>query len=1050
MTRVFRAILLISGILVMSAGSANAQANGQIFGKVTDDTGGVLPGVTVTVTGTGLQQPLVATTASSGAFQFPVVPIGTYTVAFELSSFKKASRPNIIITNGFSAEINVKLEVGAMTEEVTVTAAPPVVDTKRTATGGTFTKDILENIPTARDPWQIINMAPGVQLSGVNVGGSESGQQLTPSVYGTSSSVQWNLEGGSITDLSSNSSPSYFNFDSFEQISVTTGGGDVSVQSSGLSINLVTKSGSNVFKGTAVTTFENDKMQGNNVTSSLFSQGAGGLLSGAPLKKITNNSIEYGGPIKRNRLWWWAAADKQDINKGVLNFFDPTAGANCAAYSEAQRTGTLSGTITYDQLDAVAKCLKNDQTIIKDLQWKINYQLNAANKFQYLFDSDNKIRNARSATSTTAVEATFRQYSDSPWKLPLPTHSVTHTLIVTDKLVFNNQYTYVHGGFFLDYQDYDTCGSSRYIPGADTNEPYAHPADCLWNQQQLSLRTTGYQSRAINSTYQTVRHGTELKTDGTYFASNLLGGDHSLKFGVGYRHNPILSFSHYSGGGRAWYECVGNNSANCGDGTFVPVGSATGLVPYRAVLYRDQLRNNSWSTYNGYIQDSYSRGKLRLNGGVRYDWQNSKYLGGCVPANIVVPNNLPSQCEAATSVDPTNGRALQAFSNWAPRISATYDLLGNGKTSVHASYSLYFQTKITLADSLGGLFTQTALTWGSNTSSGACTGSSCWTDANRDGFIQANELTGTPTSSSSRFVNGVLVPAGNAVDPSAKIARTREAIVGVQHELIPNLAVGVDYVYRKYDNGTASYTIGFQPGAASFPLSQIYTGPLTYTDATTGKTAPYYVVCDGCARPSGIGTITMTNLGYSVYNGVILTVNKRYSNRWQLNSSLTLQNNPGYNPTGSYTNPTGVQFQNGVSTLARYNFKANGSYQLPWGLQASANLNVNDGNTRTLTVTGPGNVYGGTTGTINYGTLEFQARDSVRYKSTTLLDAGVQKVIAFGGGRYRLKLMADAFNITNINTVRSYSSSNLSLATSSQISGIVAPRVFRISAQINF
>src|SRR5678815_5013236 len=87
---------------------------------------------------------------------------------------------------------------------------------------------------------------------------------------GTGSNVQWNLEGGSITDLSSNSSPSYFNFDSFEQISVVTGGGDVSVQSSGLSINLVTKSGSNVFKGLAVTTFENDAMQANNVSQSLF------------------------------------------------------------------------------------------------------------------------------------------------------------------------------------------------------------------------------------------------------------------------------------------------------------------------------------------------------------------------------------------------------------------------------------------------------------------------------------------------------------------------------------------------------------------------------------------------------------------------------------------------------------------------------------------------------------------------------------------------------------------------------------------------------------
>ena len=246
MTRGFlRRVLLCAGLFSLWALPAHAQAVGSIFGKVTDSSGAVLPGVTVVVAGTGLQQPLTNTSAS-GTYQFPSVPIGTFSVTFELSGFKKAARSNVVITTNFNAPVDQKMEIGQVSEEMTVTAAAPVVDTKKTTTGATFTKDILENIPTARDPWQIIGMTPGVQ-AGLNVGGSASGQQVGLSVYGTSSNVQWNLEGGSITDLSSNSSPSYFNFDSFEQIQVTTGGGDVSVQSSGLSINLVSKSGSNVF-----------------------------------------------------------------------------------------------------------------------------------------------------------------------------------------------------------------------------------------------------------------------------------------------------------------------------------------------------------------------------------------------------------------------------------------------------------------------------------------------------------------------------------------------------------------------------------------------------------------------------------------------------------------------------------------------------------------------------------------------------------------------------------------------------------------------------------
>ena len=160
---------------------------------------------------------------------------------------------------------------------------------------------MLEKIPTARDPWQIVNMTPGVSLSGYNVGGSQSGQQLTPSVRGSSASVQWNLEGGSITDLSSNSSSIYFNFDSFDQIQVMTGGGDVSVQSSGLAINLVTKSGSNVFKGTFNATYENDATQGaERHRRSCSTPAPAASCPEIRCTKIAVYSVEAGGPIVKD------------------------------------------------------------------------------------------------------------------------------------------------------------------------------------------------------------------------------------------------------------------------------------------------------------------------------------------------------------------------------------------------------------------------------------------------------------------------------------------------------------------------------------------------------------------------------------------------------------------------------------------------------------------------------------------------------------------------------------------------------------------------------
>src|SRR5687767_1983579 len=135
MKNIRRALLLAAGVLFAWAGSVHAQGMGSIFGKVTDGSGAVLPGVTVTVTGSGLQQPLVAQTGASGAYQFPTVPIGTYSVSFEMQGFKKATRTEVIITAGFNAGIDQKLEIGQMTEEITVSGESPIVDLKKTTTG---------------------------------------------------------------------------------------------------------------------------------------------------------------------------------------------------------------------------------------------------------------------------------------------------------------------------------------------------------------------------------------------------------------------------------------------------------------------------------------------------------------------------------------------------------------------------------------------------------------------------------------------------------------------------------------------------------------------------------------------------------------------------------------------------------------------------------------------------------------------------------------------------------------------------------------------------
>ena len=126
----FTAVLAALALL-LGASSARAQSQtGEIFGKVTDESGAVLPGVAVTLTGPILLQPLTATTSETGTFQFPRLDVGTYTVKFELAGFKTVVNEGIQVTVGFSAKVNAQLGVSTVQETVTVTGESPIVDTK--------------------------------------------------------------------------------------------------------------------------------------------------------------------------------------------------------------------------------------------------------------------------------------------------------------------------------------------------------------------------------------------------------------------------------------------------------------------------------------------------------------------------------------------------------------------------------------------------------------------------------------------------------------------------------------------------------------------------------------------------------------------------------------------------------------------------------------------------------------------------------------------------------------------------------------------------------
>ena len=158
---------VVLGMCVLVAVGASAQVQtGSISGTLTDTSGAVLPGVTVSLSGEKLiggVQTLV--TDSTGAYRFDRLPPGSYNVKFELQGFKPVDREGIAVNAAVVANVSVKLEVGTLTEAITVTGESPTIDTKSNLQQTVMNQEILEGVPSGRDPWSVAKIIPGVAIS---------------------------------------------------------------------------------------------------------------------------------------------------------------------------------------------------------------------------------------------------------------------------------------------------------------------------------------------------------------------------------------------------------------------------------------------------------------------------------------------------------------------------------------------------------------------------------------------------------------------------------------------------------------------------------------------------------------------------------------------------------------------------------------------------------------------------------------------------------------------------------------------------------------------
>jgi hypothetical protein len=206
-------------LLAIAAPTLAQDFRGRINGTVSDNTGAVLPGVTVTVTSPALIQPQTQVTGAEGDYRFIALPPGVYEVTFELAGFQSTKREGVRVVINQTLTVDQQLNVATLQETVTVTGQSPIVDSSTTQVGTNFTKELLTEIPNARDIWAAMAQAPGIQMTSYDVGGSRTGTQTGFLTYGFGDQNQTKLEGIDTTE-GTGANAGYFDFGSFEEFQV--------------------------------------------------------------------------------------------------------------------------------------------------------------------------------------------------------------------------------------------------------------------------------------------------------------------------------------------------------------------------------------------------------------------------------------------------------------------------------------------------------------------------------------------------------------------------------------------------------------------------------------------------------------------------------------------------------------------------------------------------------------------------------------------------------------------------------------------------------------
>jgi len=618
------AAMLLIGLAL--CGEANAQVLGTIAGTAKDASGGVLPGVTVEVSSPALiEKTRSTTTDNNGLYRIVNLPPGTYTVVFTLAGFNTTRREDVNVSPNFTATIDADMHVGSLQETVTVTGESPVVDVQSAAATRSITAEVFKEIPSSGSWVQMASLVPAIRATVQDVGGV-AGDATGASVAAHGGRAQ---DGVSMIDglrignmyLSSNVTNMSLSPLLADQVDIQLSGQMAETGTNGVIMNMVPKAGGNRYSGSALANFSHPDLQSSNVTARLNARGL--QNASTSLKKLYDLNAGVGGPIKRDRLWFYGTSRYYTNEFYVASTFYPVDATVLRREDDTARQG-YGGTYTYDNNGRLTWAISDKQKISG---WYA---------FQYKVDPH------WTFNSTLSPEAA----RITTWHTQLSTTKWTYT--ATNRLLFE-------AGI--------AAGASPDTIIVDTNQVGQCPEQGTLAPLCIAIiEQGGTVARAL--TYRAPTNwdwDDRLPSQSYNVSASYVTGSHNAKFGMELQQGHFWRGDNNERTGGIWYRTK----------DFVP-----NQVTIQAPL--SGFQNNLNYNFGLFMQDRWTMNRLTLSGGLRVDLLNESTEPVTATAHRWQPNR--NQHYDAVKNVPN-------WKDVNPRISAAYDLFGTGKTAVKASAS---------------------------------------------------------------------------------------------------------------------------------------------------------------------------------------------------------------------------------------------------------------------------------------------------------------------------------------------------------------------------